>query len=311
MTPVPSHLLRLVAALLLCAGSSPRGEFCLSVLPIANYTTLKSEFSDLHSKLLRKLEHEFMGQRIRSVVKADKDSSTCEYYISGTIDSSMQGYILILNIGDYTMSEGESKVIPIEGKNIDELLDLIVVRIRYFIEHSLLSTVSVSSNPLGCDVAVNGKKSGKTPTELLLKPGQYAINVSNRYFQPFNDSIFVTPRQRADIKAEMVFRGSNVTGWVITASVFSALTIGAAAAEYKFHKDYLNVPRFCDESQAGGDYERCSQEEYNAGFNRYRLAGYAAIGLAGASGITLSISGFNFFRNKSVKKSLYFNVLPK
>jgi hypothetical protein len=305
--PIQSELVFCAAAAFLSAfAPGARAEFRLGIEPFGNMVPAKTEFDGFHLGVYEKLQIEGTREGVRPVLVADGDSTECEYYVRGTVDSSMQGYILILSLGDYARAQNESKVIPVGGKTREELLDFIALQIRYFLEHSLLSDVSISSIPLGCNVAVNGKKSGKTPLELLLKPGHYVLNISHSYFYPFTDSLFVTPRQKAAIRAEMKFRGANSGGWCAAAVVFSALAATAVIAEYRFHKDYLDVPRFRPDDNG---YERTGQEEYNRKFLRYKNMTYARSGLLGISGISWSVTAVNFFRNKSIKKKLYSNEL--
>ena len=83
----------------------------------------------------------------------------------------------------------ETKLIPLSNRPIDEVLDLMTLKIRQFLEQNISGKVRISSVPLDCDILLNGIKIGTTPAELILEKGIYNIRLQREYLFPYQDSV--------------------------------------------------------------------------------------------------------------------------
>jgi hypothetical protein len=296
-------LLYIIAATALYIGPIEAGT-CLEIHSFVNHTQIDS-LNRLDTILVKRLHYEYLPDNLTAVLHTHSDTASCLYSLAATIDSSHQGLFIVLHFGTGSAPESETKLVRIEEKSIRQIVDILALKVRLFLQESMLSTLTITSDPVDCALYLNGIKTGKTPATLLLNPGIYFLSIQAEHCHPFSDSIFLTTGQEVEIEATMKFKGTPSVPWFVASGL---LTLSAAVVqliEYRLHQDYLSISRYCESADGETRYVRCGQDDYDRKYFPYRRVHYLKIGVANAALIGWIITGYTCIRNKIVKKKVF------
>lgn len=67
-----------------------------------------------------------------------------------------------------------------------------------------LATVVVKSTPAGCDINVDGKYMGSTPSTIQLTPGDHLVSIEKENFTPWQRTMTITAGGSSTIDATLV-----------------------------------------------------------------------------------------------------------
>ena len=91
----------------------------------------------------------------------------------------------------------------------------------------------------------------------------------------------------------MRFEGYNIKPWTLSSSILTLCTIVSFFIEKNLHDNYKQLEK------------GVTQEVYDNNYNIYRASNYIKIGLLNTAILGWTITGFQFTRNKSLKKRIY------
>ena len=251
-----------------------------------------SDYSQFHTELFKRLQHEIIPHGIIPVLLHEADTVSCIAYAEGVIEMHNDVLTLLFRLTNHE-SEEETKLIALADRSKDEILDIMALKIRQFLEQNHTGRVRISSVPLDCDILLNGIRIGTTPAELVLEKGTYSVRLEKEFLSPYIDSIIIVPGNEAALQAQMQFSGHRVKPWAAAASLFTAATIVLWIVENNLHQDYRDLTH------------GTSQSEFNSQYNRYRNANYIRVGLLNASVLGWTVSAYQYTRNKALKRRIF------
>ncbi len=242
--------------------------------------------------LFQRLNFELLPHGVIPVLIKDTIPEECIALVGGSvemIDSIPYIRFKVTGSGSNEKEE-ETKLISLHNQPIDAIVDILTLKIRHFLEQNVTGKLRISSKPLDCDVLLNGLKIGKTPLELVLEQGKYAVQLSRSFFSPFKDTVVLIPGRETILNASMRFEGHNLRPWIISGTLFTGCTILAQIVESQFRKDYM--------AQTTGN-------NFSLYFEKYRTANYIKVGLLIPATTSWLISGYLYFQNRNLKKEIF------
>lgn len=267
-----------------------------SVIGIRNFQINpidSTSYQNLHISLYKRLLYESLPYGIRPEILHNDYHSDYISVVSGTIDLENDTPVLHLVLSGPLSNERETKSIPLKGMEIEQILDIIILKIRYFLEQNVSGKLRISSTPLGCSVLLNGITIGTTPAELTLEKGTYVLKLQHDHLYTFIDTVEITSGTELSVQPNMRFEGFKQTPWLLSATLLTVGTSISWIIEGSLHKSYKNLPL--------GE----SKEVYNQRYLRYRNANYFRIGLLNATALCWTVNGFIIVSNNSIKKKIF------
>ncbi|MFH1761213.1 MAG: PEGA domain-containing protein [bacterium] len=279
--------------LLVSYSDSSINEF-VAIRPFINHTD-DTVFSQIHVKLKNKLDYEMLPGDLKVILLTREDTGQYSIEIQGFIDHNPDGSILRLVLSNYVDKSEESKNIPLKNISYSEIIDIINMKVRYYLEQSFFGKLGVSSNPIDCEVLLNGIKTGRTPTEFILKRGFYKVSILGDHLYPYFDTVQIISGNNVKVHASMLFRGLPTKHLFIGSLSLSIITLITQVMESKFHTEYTEVPRFRP------------QQEYDLPYANWRRTAAIKVVSLNASILGWAATGYSYFRNKNLKNKIFAN----
>lgn len=283
-----------IVLLLFLAFSSAKAETnsCIGIKEFIANEQGAAGIDNLQLALLKRLSYELLPRGITPVI-IDSTPTNCVAVAYGFFELQKEEPVLRFILTGLNGTGDEVKIIPLRDRSSQELLDILSLKIRHFLEQNISGKLRISSTPLGCNILLNGIKIGATPAELILEQGAYGIRIEGDYLYPYFDSITVQPGGESVIAASMRFQGYRTAPWLASAALFSLCSFTGLAIETYYHKQYNSIRK------------NASQNEYNHYYDRYRIANYGKIGFLNAAALSWTIYGYQFARNRTIEKKLF------
>jgi hypothetical protein len=267
----------------------------LGIIPFKIQTAPDNTYAKIHYELFTQLNFELLPQGIKPLLlESDSVPQECVAIITGAIDTAAENTvcrILIKTTGQE--SNEETKTINLRGMDMNQLVNILALKVRHFLESNVSGRVRISSMPLDCIVFLDGIKIGRTPAELTLEQGCYNVRLEGDNLYPWKDSICVTPGKEVAIQGDMKFHGFNTRPWFYSSVAATLLTAGAWFAEEQFHSDYLDLAR------------GTPQSTFNKYYDRYRTVNYVRIVLLNSAIMGWIITSYEHKRNRSLQKKIF------
>lgn len=252
-------------------------------------------YSEIHQLLFKRLHSEILPRGLMPLLlttdQAPPDS--CEAVISGNIDSSENGPTYHFRLQNIHDGSEETKIIPLNGRDAEDIVEILTLTARRFLEQTISGRLRISSTPMDCNVLLNGIRIGTTPAELVLEHGKYRVRLERDNLIPFTDTVEVIPGKDVFLNATMRFKGYNSKPWFIGASLLSIVTTGLWITENRFHQDYQSLK------------QGTSQSKFDASYNRYRTTDYLRIGFLNGAVLSWTVTGYLFAKNRSLKNHIF------
>lgn len=250
-------------------------------------------YNSIDILLFQRLSFELLPRGIKPLLIEDSIPHNCIALAGGQIEITDGEPILIFSVTGTAHYEEEIKKISLSGQPVDAVVDLLAIKIRQFLEQTISGKLIITTTPRDCDILLNGVRIGKSPAELILGQGTYAIQLQRDYLYPFIDTVRVFPGKETNLTSNMVFKGHTVKPWCISAIVFTGGLLIAQALEYHYDQRYsrLKTP--------------ASKTEFNDNFYFYRTANTVKISLLVPMTLTWTIAGYHFFENRSLKQQIF------
>lgn len=294
-------LLMLVSAAGVLAQSTDAGPD--EAIAIFRFSSIPgdTQYAGLHREIENKLNDELLSTSFKINLVDDTFSQATDqaglkqkdYRIIVFGEVNNPRHSLVLKLLDAKTGEGQGKSIPLGSYSMEDLVKIIVLKIRDYIEGAFFGKINIYSVPLGCEVYLNGIKTGVTPREFFLKSGEYTLGINGERLKNFKQKITLHPGQTVDIKATLDFSGYPTAYWMAGSLFFTVLCGVAWGLEYYFHQKYLDLPRFS------------TQAEFEDSFGIYRTMNYTRISLLNIAAIGWGGTGFCYFTNRAIKKRIF------
>ena len=251
-------------------------------------------YQSLDVLLYQRLNFDILPHGLVPVLVTDSIPSDCIALASGSVEIVDSLPFLIFNISGIGSNahEEETKKIPLDNQPVDAIVDMMSLKIRHFLDQNISGRVRISSNPMNCNIYLNGVKIGNTPAELTLEQGRYAVRLQREYFLPYKDSIMVSPGRETNLSAGMEFEGHKLRPWVASATILSISTLLLQLAESYFHSSYMSL------TPEEGD-------KFEPYFNRYKTTNFIKIVVLIPTVTTWTISASHYFENKKLKQRIF------
>jgi hypothetical protein len=285
-----SVLIILFSLISICYSSS---ESYIAIKRFSVDSTVDSSWRTLGRELYQRLNFELLPRGIKPLLLSDSIPSSCVAVASGSIRIVDSLPVLNFRIVNIRQNEEDVKKLVIEDYTVDEIIDILALKVHHFLEQNVSGKLRLSSTPLDCDVYLNGIKIGKTPAELILEPGTYKIQLHREYLQTYKNSVTITPGREVSLSPVMRFHGLDTKPWFISALVFTGCTIIAQVIELHYEKEY-NALKYYN-----------TLAEFNRHFNNYRYANIAKVALLIPTATTWTLSGYSFLENKALKRKIF------
>ena len=295
LLPPGKRLFFLFFCIVLCSFSS----YSASFFGIKRFTIDPNAiqyYQSIDVLLFQRLNFELLPRGIKPLLIEDTLPVQCVSVASGSIDIVDSIPFLRFKITGTSSTGEEVKKIPLHNQPVDVIIDILALKVRHFLEQNLSGKLRISSIPLDCDILLNGIKIGKTPAELLLEQGTYAIQLHKEYLYPYKDSAVIHPGRETSLSTTMSFKGHELKPWIVSASLFTCCAVVGQLLELKFRNDYLNLGY------------GASQDKFNRYFERFRISNFIKITFLVPTATTWTISIYNLFQNRSLKKQIYGNL---
>lgn len=250
-------------------------------------------YRDLHLHLYKRLSFEPLPYGVKpSILENDLESN----YIavaSGSINIENQIPTLHFVLKGPSHDGEEIKNVPLKGLEVEQIVDIMVLKIRYYLEQNISGILRISSTPLGCTVLLNGITVGTTPAELTLEKGSYTLKLQHDYLHTFIDTVEINSGNHISVQPMMRFEGHRLKPWLLCATILTLSTTISWIAENSLHRSYSSLEEGLD------------QPVYDKAFNKYKPVNYLRIGLLNASALCWTVNGFLIVRNISLKKKIF------
>jgi len=276
---------------IISANASPDTRIC-----IHPFTTTQKDksFKDLHILLEKRLQYELLPREIKPLLHREETDSNCHIMAEGDIHPGNSGSILTFRITGKREMGNESKTILLENKTPEEVVDILALKIRHYLEQSITGKLRLSSTPLDCIIYLDGAKIGRTPAELILEKGEHTLRIEGEHLAPFSQKLMIEPGNNVSVSADMKFRGYKVKPWILATTGSAIAAIAAGVFEYRLHKEYLSV-------------RSNEQPEFDIPYNRYRTAHYIRISLMNVTALTATVSIYLGTKNHFLKLRIFGN----
>ncbi|NLE01099.1 MAG: PEGA domain-containing protein [Fibrobacter sp.] len=250
-------------------------------------------YTSLHTRLYKRLQYEILPRGIKPTLASDTTQENVVAKTYGSIE--MQGGIRVVRFCIKLLdSHGEEiKIIPIIDQPEDDILDLMSLKIRNFLDQNLSGKLRISTIPIDCELLLNGVKVGATPAELLLEKGLYNVKLTHDHLFPYTDTVQIHPGKETELQITMKFEGNRVKPLLISSSVISILTIISMVIDINLHNKYESLPK------------GLAPEVYSAHFYPWRTSRYILIGSINLSAIGWGATFIQIFRNRSLENKIF------
>ncbi len=250
-------------------------------------------YRDLHLQLYKRLSFEPLPYEIKPAILENDLESNFIAIAGGSINMENQTPTLHFVLTGSSHGGEEIKNIPIKGLEIEQIIDIMVLKIRYFLEQNISGILRISSTPLGCTVLLNGITVGTTPAELTLEKGSYILKLQHDYLHPFIDTLEIASGNQISVQPLMRFEGHKLKPWLFSAIILSLSTTICWITENSLHRSYSSLEQGLDQSV------------YDRAFGKYKPVNYLRIGLLNASALCWTVNGFLIVRNASLKTKIF------
>lgn len=285
----------ILPALILIAFPYTSSAESNSFLGIKRFTlppTISEYYTSMDIQLLQRLNFELLPQGIKPIIVEDSIPEGCIAVASAFVDTVDSTFVMNFTIRGISTGKKETKRIPLANQPADMVVDILALKIRHYLEQNVSGKLRISSNPLDCDVFLNGVQIGKTPVEFILEKGTYSVKLEKEYLYPFHDSAVIIPGKEASLSATMRFKGHRLQPWIVTASILTGCAVVSQLFETRFHNDYLSL-------------KKAKQDEFDRYFYRYQLASLMKFVFLIPAATTWTISGYIVFDNHALKKRIF------
>lgn len=279
--------------LLLFASAFSTSESYIGIKQFKVDSTLIGQWDSLDIQLYQRLNFELLPRGIKPLLIYDSIPEACVAIASGTVDVIDSTPQLQFVIGNRNRKEEDVKKLSIADYTVDEVIDLLSLKVHHFLERNVSGKLLLSSTPSDCDVLLNGVKIGQTPAEFILEKGRYSIQLEREYLKTFRDSIIIDAGKEITLAPAMKFEGLKTRPWLVSALIFTGCTLVSQVVEYKFNRDY--------EALTWDNTE----EEFDRYFNRFWMANIIKVSFLLPTAATWSLFGYSYFENQALKKKIY------
>ncbi len=184
------------------------------------------------------------------------------------------------------------KRIPLPGREKEELMDIVCMKIHALMQEVWLGTLEIKTIPVETSVRINGFLAGATPLELTLARGTYQIHLEKEYFEPLDDKVEIKPGVRQLKEYHLQFTGFNTRPYLYAALGLSILTIGSKIHENSLHNQYQNMAQGLPKS------------EYDRKFDDYKKFNYLTLISLNVSTVFYGIAIYGVIKNRELRKNL-------
>lgn len=250
-------------------------------------------YRDLHLHLYKRLSFEPLPYEVKPAILENDLESNYVAVASGSIDIENQVPTLHFVLTGPSHDGEEIKNVPLKGLELEQIVDIMVLKIRYYLDQNISGILRISSTPLGCTVLLNGITVGKTPAELTLEKGSYILKLQHDYLHPFIDTVEINSGNHVSVQPMMRFEGHRLKPWILCATIFTLSTTISWIAENSMHNSYSSLEEGLDQSV------------YDKAFSKYKPVNYLRVGLLNASVLCWTVNGFLIVRNNSLKKKIF------
>jgi hypothetical protein len=250
-------------------------------------------YQDLHLHLYKRLSFEPLPYGVKPAIIENDPESNYIAVASGSIYIENQVPTLHFVLTGLSHDGEEIKNVPLKGLELEQIVDIMVLKIRYYLEQNISGILRISSTPLGCAVLLNGITVGTTPAELTLEKGSYVLKLQHDYLQTFIDTVEINSGNHVSVHPMMRFEGHRLKPWLLCATILTLSTTISWIAENSLHRSYSSLE------------EGLEQSVYDNAFNKYKPVNYLRIGLLNASALCWTVNGFLIVRNISLKKKIF------
>ncbi len=250
-------------------------------------------YRDLHLHLYKRLSFEPLPYGIKPAILENDPVNNYMAVASGSIDVENQVPTLHFVLKSSSHDGEEIKNIPLKGLEFEQIVDVMVLKIRYYLEQNISGILRISSTPLGCTVLLNGITVGTTPAELTLEKGSYILKLQHDYLYNFTDTVEIKSGNHVSVQPTMRFEGHRLKPWILCATILTLSTTISWIAENSLHRSYSSLE------------EGLEPPVYDKAFRKYKPVNYLRIGLLNASSLCWTVNGFLIVRNISLKKKIF------
>ncbi len=283
--------IRIVVFITLLVHTSVLCTSYLGICALPGYPAEIHGVSEFPKKLQKRLQFEHLAGGITPIIINDSRCDSCIAVICGEVKMVDSARFLHLKLSDNSGTNIDEKDFPLSLYSIDDIVDLVVLKVNNFLERKFFVKVRISSMPLDCDLYLNGVKVGVTPAELTLEKGRYRVSLEHEYCGVYRDSLLLSPGRDVDLSATLKFIGYPAKPFLAGSVVLSLITTGAWLTEYSLHKQYSALPP--------------GSSKFNNYFKRYQTANYIRIGLLNTGVLSWSFTSVFSIKNNSLKRKLF------
>jgi hypothetical protein len=295
----------LLCLILAAALFSQPADTSSEILGVFKFENLLQDrqFNGFHDYLSGKLEHEL---KCGLVVKSRplpfsnffEDDSAKQQNIRialfGTFSRSKDSIpMLNFKIMDLKVGNIQEKIITMSDMEKEDIAQIILLKLKDFLEESMLGRLNIISLPLGMEITLDQKSVGTTPKEIFLKTGRYSVELSGKYLVPYKDKIEMAPGKTVNIKANMEFKGYPTSLWVIGSAATTWELMVIWVLEKGLYQDYRS------------SFDNLSPTGKEVAYDHYNHARYLRVALLGLAGMGWLGSGFCYLSNKNLKKRYF------
>jgi hypothetical protein len=88
--------------------------------------------------------------------------------------------------------------------DLDKAISQLPIEAPKSVESAVKPQLTITSEPSGADIEIDGEFIGNTPTTLTARQGKVAVKVTKAGFQPWERTLTLNPGDRRTLNAEMV-----------------------------------------------------------------------------------------------------------
>jgi PEGA domain len=268
------------------------GSITVWIKPFVNNTS-DSSYNAITNELARKLRDDPLFKRAAIVPVISDFMQSFAVKISGTVGTGNNGAVFTATLDNSAGKRIWEVAFDLASVERDAMLETVQKKTSFYLEKSALSRLTVSSNPSGCTLIVNGASVGPTPVEVQLTNGSQAIELRRRSFKTLRDTINLQPSEAADIHLDMKFTGAPARPSLFLSCFISLGTIIASVHENSAHQSYNTVAAHSPQSL------------FDARFKAWQTLNAVRNSLFVLSGVSWTITGALFYKNKRILKNAY------
>lgn len=262
----------------------------IQILPFQS--EVQSVVDSIESQLSNRINNEIGIDNITAVASKTIDSARSIALVQGAAKVVENNRLqLIVKLSSLKTQNEVTNEIPLNGKSQDDVIDIIIIKLRHFLEQNTSGKLIISSIPLDCSIYLNGIRSGRTPTELTIDKGVHIIQLEGDHLKMFRDTVKINPGQEVRIQKLMEFNGNATRPWIYAASLATLGTIISGIYEYKYHKPYKQF--------------HLPTDPYDNYYKPYRTAYYTRLTFLNISALTWTIAIYQISSNYRLKTRIF------